>query len=248
MYRRTCEDCDVASTVRRDSPYHSCPSTVYTTLFSMQHRLHTEIRWSGNMDKPVRKRRRPAVAWTECRRRTVTCDRSLPCTSCVLGTLTCAYNFPDVPLQVPGSLTSFASNTHADWHLLSSFPTSNSDYQRLYGNGIESSEALTLSSYTRNDHVPDNFPNSGYQDNTISLLGEGPDLVAPRSIDEIPPFSSSLNIQDVPNSTKSSLSRGTHLTPNHWKNVFRDVCDLYNFLASLTKLTLWSPFDRMEGR
>jgi hypothetical protein len=191
------------------------------------------------MDNPVRKRRRPAVACTECRRRKVKCDRSLPCTSCVLGTLACAYNLPDIPLQHLGPLTNFTTSSHSDWHLLSSFPTSNSDYQRLYGNGIESTETPILSLHDTPHHVLDTFSTIRPQATIIDPSGEVSSSGA-RALDAAARFPSSSNIQDVPNSTKSSLSRGTHLTPNHWKNVFKEVCRNYNYLASPTRLTLRS--------
>jgi hypothetical protein len=44
------------------------------------------------MDNTVRKRRRPAVACIECRRRKVKCDRAFPCKSCVLGASLCTYD------------------------------------------------------------------------------------------------------------------------------------------------------------
>lgn len=45
--------------------------------------------------EPPRKRRRPAVACFECRRRKVKCDRNSPCAQCVqAGSATCTYS-PD---------------------------------------------------------------------------------------------------------------------------------------------------------
>src|SRR4051812_43948234 len=34
------------------------------------------------MSEPPRKRRRPAVSCTQCRRRKIKCDRSIPCNNC----------------------------------------------------------------------------------------------------------------------------------------------------------------------
>jgi hypothetical protein len=215
-------------TAWRDLPYHS--PIVYTQPVNATPPTVRKS-CSNKMDNPVRKRRRPAVACTECRRRKVKCDRSLPCASCVLGTLSCAYNTPDIPLlQNPGPLAAFATNSHTDWHLLSSFPTSNSDYQRLYGNGIESSEAPILSLFDANNHVPDNFSTIRHQASIIDPSAEGSSSVS-RPLDATATCSSSLNIQNMPKSTKSSLSRGTHLTPNNWKNVFKEVCVVYHHLA-----------------
>jgi hypothetical protein len=197
------------------------------------------------MENLVRKRRRPAVACTECRRRKVKCDRSLPCTSCVLSTLACSYNSLDSPLQDLGPLANFATNYHANWHLLSSFPTSNSDYERLYGNGIESSEAPNLSLFDNNHHVPNTLPTIRPRATIIELSAEGSNLV-PRSLDAAATFPSSSDTQNVPSSTKSSLSRGTHLAPNHWNIIFKVVCRAYHYLAGPTRLILWSHFKWVE--
>jgi hypothetical protein len=52
------------------------------------------------MESPVSKRRRPAVACTECRRRKVKCDRNLPCRPCRISNLVCTYCPPSsVALQ-----------------------------------------------------------------------------------------------------------------------------------------------------
>lgn len=61
------------------------------------------------MDPPIRKRR-PAVACTECRRRKVKCDRNLPCGPCVQTSLLCAYRPPSQPTQLGVSYT--GSNSH----------------------------------------------------------------------------------------------------------------------------------------
>ncbi|KAB8345906.1 hypothetical protein FH972_022961 [Carpinus fangiana] len=44
---------------------------------------------------PTRKRRRPAVVCTECRRRKIACDRNAPCGQCVLVNSTCTYSSPN---------------------------------------------------------------------------------------------------------------------------------------------------------
>jgi hypothetical protein len=197
------------------------------------------------MEYPIRKRRRPAVACTECRRRKVKCDRSLPCASCVLGTLACSYNSLDSPLQDLRPLLNSATDSHSNWHLLSSFPTSNSDYQRLYGNGIESTEAPNLSLFNSNHHVPNTYPTIRPQATVIGHTAEGLNFVS-RPLDAAATFPSSSDSQNVPNPTKSSLSRGTHLTSNHWKNVFKEVCGAYHYSAGPTRLTLWSHFKWVE--
>jgi len=46
------------------------------------------------MEHPQRKRRRPAVACTECRRRKVKCDRTRPCGPCNQSSLRCVYRSP----------------------------------------------------------------------------------------------------------------------------------------------------------
>lgn len=52
------------------------------------------------MENSVHKRRRPAVACTECRRRKVKCDRNLPCGPCTQSSLMCAYRpLPTANLQ-----------------------------------------------------------------------------------------------------------------------------------------------------
>jgi hypothetical protein len=197
------------------------------------------------MENLVRKRRRPAVACTECRRRKVKCDRSLPCASCVLGTLACSYNSLDGPLQDPRPLANFDPSSPSNWHLLSSFPTSNSDYERLYGNGIESSETPNFSLFNSNHHVPNTYPTIRPQATVIEHTAEGLSFV-PGPLDAAATSPSSSGTQNVPNSTKSSLSRGTHLTPNHWKNVFKEVCGAYHCPAGPTRLTVWSHFKWVE--
>jgi hypothetical protein len=201
----------------------------------------------SNMNNPVRKRRRPAVACTECRRRKVKCDRSLPCASCVLGTLACAYNSPDVPPQDLRPLANSAIDADFNWNLLPSVMTPNGNLQRLYGHDIQSSDTPILSVHDTNYHVP----------NTSSTIRHRADIIdsseerlhpIPRPLEAAITSPSSPNIQDVPTSTKSSLSRGTHLTPNHWKSVFKEVGQgCYYYFASPTRLTLRSRFKRIRG-
>jgi hypothetical protein len=51
---------------------------------------------------PVKKRRRPALACEECRRRKVRCDRTIPCSNCVRSkTVSCTYS----PLHPPPSIS-----------------------------------------------------------------------------------------------------------------------------------------------
>lgn len=183
------------------------------------------------MDNTVRKRRRPAVACTECRRRKVKCDRTLPCTSCFLGTLTCTYNFPIIPIENPGPPAMFATDAGSDWNPMSSFAMLDSDSQRFYGNGIESSETPL-----------DTVSNIRHQAIATGPSGEGLDAV-PGLSDMTNTFSPSPSVQDGTNPTRSNLSRGTHLTPNHWKSVFKEVCRKCHHFANLTRLTSWRRFD-----
>lgn len=56
-----------------------------------------------HLARPVKKRRRPALACEQCRRRKVRCDRGSPCTTCVqTGNKTCSYAAPPRPHAVPG--------------------------------------------------------------------------------------------------------------------------------------------------
>jgi hypothetical protein len=57
------------------------------------------------MESPVYKRRRPAVACTECRRRKVKCDRNLPCRPCRTSNLACEYRPPSSADQQHGQNT-----------------------------------------------------------------------------------------------------------------------------------------------
>lgn len=47
------------------------------------------------MSAPLYRRRRPAVACIECRRRKVKCDRALPCGPCGNASLLCGYRNPN---------------------------------------------------------------------------------------------------------------------------------------------------------
>jgi len=168
------------------------------------------------MDNTVRKRRRPAVACTECRRRKVKCDRTLPCTSCFLGTLICIYNFPIIPTQNSGPSASFVTDAGSDWNPMPPFAMLDSNLQRFYGNGTESSETPL-----------DTVSNIRHQAIATGLSEEGLDAI-PGLSDMINTSSPSPSVQDGTSSTKSNLSRGTHLTPNHWKSVFKEVCRKYH--------------------
>jgi hypothetical protein len=42
-----------------------------------------------------RRRRRPAIVCTECRRRKIACDRKTPCAQCILWNATCTYSNGD---------------------------------------------------------------------------------------------------------------------------------------------------------
>lgn len=199
------------------------------------------------MDSPVRKRRRPAVACTECRRRKVKCDRSLPCASCVLGTLACAYNSSDVPLQDPRPLANSAIDANFNWNLLPSVMTPDGNLQRLYGHDIQSSATPILGLHDTNYHVPNNSSTIRHRIDLNDSSEEGLHLT-PRPFEPAITSSSSPIIRDVPTSTKSSLSRGTHLTPNHWKSVFKEVGQgCYYYFASPTRLTSKSRLKQMKG-
>lgn len=185
-----------------------------------------------DMEQPVRKRRRPAVACTECRRRKVKCDRTLPCASCVLGTLPCAYNSPNVPTQ------NLRSSTDAGFHW-SSMPNivvTDINLQRFYGNSIENLETPTLPPSDTDHHGLDGPSVARYRATILGTSVEGVDAVSESSdVSNMSPPRTS--VQDAPTSIKSSMSRGTHLTPNHWKDVFKEVCRRYRESASVTELT-----------
>ncbi|KKP04592.1 hypothetical protein THAR02_03282 [Trichoderma harzianum] len=53
------------------------------------------------IENPPRKRRRPAVACVECRRRKVKCDRAKPCGPCYQSALTCYYRPPSFSQSGP---------------------------------------------------------------------------------------------------------------------------------------------------
>ncbi|KAK4081149.1 transcriptional regulator family: Fungal Specific TF [Trichoderma aggressivum f. europaeum] len=53
------------------------------------------------IENPPRKRRRPAVACVECRRRKVKCDRAKPCGPCYQSALTCFYRPPSFSQSGP---------------------------------------------------------------------------------------------------------------------------------------------------
>jgi hypothetical protein len=50
---------------------------------------------------PSRKRRRPPVVCTECRRRKAACDRKMPCAQCTQHDLTCVYQSNTSALRHP---------------------------------------------------------------------------------------------------------------------------------------------------
>jgi hypothetical protein len=201
----------------------------------------------SNMNNPIRKRRRPAVACTECRRRKVKCDRSLPCASCVLGTLACAYDSPDVPLQDLRPLANSAIDANSSWNLLPSVTTPDENLQRLYGHDIQSSDTPILGLHDTYYHIPNSSSTIRHRVDINDSSQEGSHPI-PRPLEAAITSSPSPNIQDVPTSTKSSLSRGTHLTPNHWKSVFKEVGQgRYYYFASPTRLTSRSRFKRTKG-
>lgn len=185
-------------------------------MFSCRNDVCDRMSRSRDMENPVRKRRRPAVACTECRRRKVKCDRILPCASCVLGTLTCAYNSPNTPIQNPGPSASLTTDASFRWSRMPFFVTPDSGLQRLYSNS-ESYETPTLD-------LPDTIHHGLDNPSVIKFRGFGGKLDAiPGSSDVSNRSSPRTSVRDAPISTKSSMSRGTHLTPNHWKNVFKEV-------------------------
>jgi len=194
------------------------------------------------MDNTIRKRRRPAVACTECRRRKVKCDRTLPCTSCFLGTLTCTYNLPIIPTQNSGPPAGLVTDTGSDWNLIPSLATPDSNLQKFYGNRIDSSETTMLNPHDTNHRGLDTVSNTRNQAIVTGSSGEGLDVIS-GLFHGTNTSSPSPSVQDGTNSTKSNLSRGTHRTPNHWKNIFREVCRKYHHFANFIKLISWRRFD-----
>ena len=70
---------------------------------------------TGGPPKVSRKRRRPAVVCTECRRRKVACSRDTPCAQCVQFSATCTYpilDFPQDGRTRPGTTKNTDINTN----------------------------------------------------------------------------------------------------------------------------------------
>lgn len=195
------------------------------------------------MDNTVRKRRRPAVACTECRRRKVKCDRTLPCTSCFLGTLTCTYHYPVIPIQNSGPPANCVTDPGFAWNSMPPFAMLDSNLQRFYGDCIESSETSMLNPHGPNHHELDTVSNIRNQAIVTGSSGEGLDAIS-GLFHGTNTSSPSPSVQDGTDSTKSNLSRGTHRTPNHWKNIFKEVCEKYHHFANFIKLISWRRFDR----
>jgi hypothetical protein len=150
------------------------------------------------METPVRKRRRPAVACIECRRRKVKCDRTLPCKSCVHGASLCVYD-GSVEAAARASMPRTVSNSAlADGqHDPSSRPSE--------GKGTHS-----ISSISRSHEFPDisasadGFGSRSAQSALMASL-TGPSL------------------GDVQTSSASRLARPRHLARNNWKDLLFKV-------------------------
>ena len=67
---------------------------------------------SGALPGSGRKRRRPAVACSSCRRRKVGCDRKTPCNHCIQYNATCTYHTPEATLRAKSRSIS-AVNTYS---------------------------------------------------------------------------------------------------------------------------------------
>lgn len=158
------------------------------------------------MENPARKRRRPAVACTECRRRKVKCDRASPCGPCVLSSLICVYNSSSLQFTALTSDLAAGSalrqETGSDWES----SAANVDNQtRSYGN-------LQGGNSSTKDH-------SGTGSSTIGNNS------LPSSTDtSLTALTNSNELHSVPTSTRLCLSRATHLGHNHWKNIFEQAC------------------------
>jgi hypothetical protein len=70
---------------------------------------------------PSRKRRRPPVVCTECRRRKAACDRKMPCAQCIQYDLTCIYQSntsaprrPALGLSARLSTSTITNNTSSE--------------------------------------------------------------------------------------------------------------------------------------
>jgi hypothetical protein len=142
------------------------------------------------MEKPVRKRRRPAVACIECRRRKIKCDRTLPCRSCMIGSSPCVYD----GFSTIANASTPPSSGWADPGVLYDGGSEVPEYTQIRSEFLTSGARADHNSAASADGFTSSLPHAPY----IATL-TGPSL------------------GDVQTLTKSTFARTKHITPNHWK-------------------------------
>ena len=192
------------------------------------------------MENRDRKRRRPAVACTECRRRKVKCDRSFPCGPCIQTSLSCGYSSassldphpgqnmnrqsPSLPLQVSlapgpnatagrfGALDSnyYTAGPIPDWSPPTSFAPLDSMQLKVYGD----------THGERSNMMHHSTPSSSSRESEYSSTFNQPSFAT----------SANSSISAPPVRTRCSFSRTNNFGPSHWKNVFEQV-RLHAFLS-----------------
>lgn len=113
-------------------------------------------------DRPVRRRRRPAVVCTECRRRKIACDRKLPCGQCTLHGADCVYG-PTANGNVPRA-------TAAGGPRKVSAATSPAGTSTRSANGASAEDSRTTRSFAKNGSAlqplpsPQEYEGDEYED------------------------------------------------------------------------------------
>lgn len=177
-------------------------------------------------NNPVRKRRRPAVACSECRRRKVKCDKLSPCTPCTQSTLICEYTLVSFIDQQPRQNTAQALQIPSE-----------------AGNGEDGNQFGSLSYYSGEPN-PSWYPSPTFTnlENThpsAYMISQG---IGPRTMQNAIPSFSGYGSEHSPILTRGSLtaisntglltpttrnehsfSRTKSLGPIQWINIFEQV-------------------------
>lgn len=185
------------------------------------------------MENPARKRRRPAVACTECRRRKVKCDRDFPCGPCIQTSLSCVYSSPSSLDPQPGQNMNRQSPTHplqvsltpgpnvtagrfgapnSNYYLAGPMPDrdpptsfAHIDSTQLRGYGKTHGERPNMMHHSASS-------SSGRESECLLTL-TAPSLAA----------SANSSLPALPVRNRCSFSRTKSFGSSHWKNIFEQV-------------------------
>jgi hypothetical protein len=140
-------------------------------------------------ERPIRKRRRPALSCAECRRRKVKCDRNNPCGPCMAyKSPTCTYTDPPATAsrasqqsQKSNHTTSTSvSNISTPSTHQSSTQVPNSVEKHLsYASSIQSAFSISTSPFARPAETGFQVPSSPAGNPTLAPFNENPQLLLP---------------------------------------------------------------------